>query len=76
MTQRDEEGLVHTGPPAVETGDEPPVRRVIAPGGLKRAATGLFLGMAAGAAIGLVLPRDEGPRRNIWHTDRPRPFDR
>lgn len=66
---------VHTGPPAVETGDESaePERRP-APGGWRRALTAFGLGAAAGALAALVLPR-EGARRRIGPGDRPAPFD-
>ncbi|MBW3663223.1 MAG: hypothetical protein KY469_09010 [Actinobacteria bacterium] len=38
--------------------------RYVAPGGWRRALVGLLFGAAIGAAAALVLPRDEGPRRN------------
>lgn len=56
--------VVHTGPPAFETGDEPPTPRRVAPGGWRRAVTGFALGAAVGAAVALVAPREEGPRRH------------
>jgi hypothetical protein len=37
--------------------------RYVATGGWRRALIGLAVGVAAGAVIALVLPRDEGPRR-------------
>jgi hypothetical protein len=37
--------------------------RPIAPGGWKRIVIGLLIGLAAGAAVALALPRDDGPRR-------------
>ena len=40
----------------------------VVPGGWRRAVMGLAIGVVAGLAIGLVLPRDEAPR--------PRPFSR
>lgn len=66
---------VHTGPPAFETGDEPPTPRRVAPGGWQRAFVGLALGAAAGALVALVAPRDEGPRRRVDLADRPRPYE-
>lgn len=52
------------GPPAVETGDEPPSRRLVAPGGWRRALVAFGLGALAGALVALVAPREEGPRRS------------
>jgi hypothetical protein len=49
--------------------------RWVAPGGWQRAAVGFALGVAAGAAAGLLLPRDEGPRRRRDLHERPEPFD-
>lgn len=37
--------------------------RHVAPGGLRRMVIGFACGLAAGAVIALVLPRDDGPRR-------------
>jgi hypothetical protein len=37
--------------------------RPVAPGGWKRVVIGLLIGLAAGAAIALAMPRDDGPRR-------------
>ena len=37
--------------------------RPVAPGGVKRLVIGFACGLAAGALIGLVLPRDDLPRR-------------
>lgn len=34
-----------------------------APGGWKRALIGFLLGVAAGVAVALILPRDDGPHR-------------
>lgn len=56
---------VHTGPPAIETGDEPPTPRIVAHGGWRRALIGFALGAVAGAVAALVAPRDEGPRRTL-----------
>ncbi len=56
---------IHTGPPAIETGDEPPTPRVVAPGGWRRALIAFGLGALAGAVAALVAPRDEGPRRTF-----------
>ncbi|MBW3577252.1 MAG: hypothetical protein KY462_05850 [Actinobacteria bacterium] len=67
--------MLSTGPPAVETGDEPPLRRYVAPGGWRRAITGFVLGAAVGALIGLVLPRDEGPRRTVEPDEWPTPVE-
>ncbi len=53
------------GPPAVETGDEPPVRRVVSPGGWRRALVAFVLGVAVGALVALVTPREGGPRRMV-----------
>lgn len=39
-----------------------PARRV-APGGIRRLVVGFACGVAAGALVALVLPRDDGPRR-------------
>lgn len=39
------------------------VERHRAPGGWKRALIGFLLGVAAGVAVALILPRDDGPRR-------------
>ena len=41
----------------------PSPTRPIAPGGWKRVLIGFAVGLAAGALIALVLPRDDGPRR-------------
>lgn len=38
-------------------------QRPVAPGGWKRIVIGFAVGLAAGAVIALVLPRDDGPRR-------------
>lgn len=38
-------------------------QRPVAPGGWKRVLIGFAVGLAAGAVIALVLPRDDGPRR-------------
>lgn len=65
---------VQTGPPAVETGDEPPTPRRVAPGGWRRAIVGFALGAAAGALVALVAPREEGPRRTVGPEDRPQPI--
>lgn len=52
-----------------EHGDErldepnPSPARPVAPGGWKRVLIGFAVGLAAGALIALVLPRDDGPRR-------------
>jgi hypothetical protein len=35
----------------------------VAPGGWRRIVAGFLVGAAVGAAIGLVLPRDDGPVR-------------
>lgn len=59
------EEQVHTGPPAIETGDAPPTPRMVAPGGWRRALIGFALGVAVGAVAALVAPRDEGPRRTL-----------
>ncbi len=48
--------------------------RRIAAGGWRRAAIGFLIGAAAGLAAALVLPRDEGPRRQVTRDDRPLPF--
>jgi hypothetical protein len=37
--------------------------RHVAPGGVRRLVIGFACGLAAGAVIALVLPRDDGPRR-------------
>jgi hypothetical protein len=52
-----------------------PAARHVAAGGWRRAAVGLLVGAAAGVALALVLPRDDGPRRTIRPADRPRPFE-
>lgn len=44
-----------------EQGSQAP--RHVAAGGWRRALVGLAVGLVAGAAIALVLPRDDGPRR-------------
>ena len=44
------------GPAAAE-------HRVTGPSGWRRALLGLLVGAVIGAAIGLVMPRDDGPRR-------------
>ena len=36
---------------------------VIAPGGWRRATIAFAMGIVAGAAVALVLPRDDAPRR-------------
>lgn len=36
---------------------------VVAPGGWRRAAIAFAMGIVAGAAVALVLPRDDAPRR-------------
>lgn len=38
-------------------------QHVVGPSGWRRAALGLLVGVAIGAAVGLLLPRDDGPRR-------------
>ena len=38
-------------------------QRSSGPSGWRRAVLGLLVGAAIGAVIGLVLPRDDGPRR-------------
>lgn len=53
------------GPPAVETGDEPLARRVVSPGGWRRALVAFVLGAAVGALVALVTPREGGPRRRV-----------
>lgn len=45
----------------------------VIPGGWKRAALGVALGIGAGAAISLILPRDDGPRRRSLTLDPDRP---
>jgi hypothetical protein len=37
--------------------------RPVAPGGWRRIVIGLLVGLLAGAAIALAMPRDDGPRR-------------
>ena len=44
-------------------GRSPDGERVSGPGGWRRVVLGLLVGAVVGAAIGLVLPRDDGPRR-------------
>ncbi len=44
--------------------------RPVAPGGWRRAVVGFVVGLLAGAAVALALPRDDGPRRR-----HPRPDD-
>jgi len=44
-------------------GQPPNADRVSGPHGWQRIALGLLVGAVIGAAIGLVLPRDDGPRR-------------
>ncbi|MGH3443331.1 MAG: hypothetical protein ACRDUY_15070 [Nitriliruptorales bacterium] len=55
---------VRSGLPAVETGDEPPTPRIVAPGGWRRMLVGFALGTLAGALAGLVLPRDRRRARD------------
>ncbi len=43
--------------------------RHVAPGGLRRMVIGFACGLAAGAIIALVLPRDDGPRRRTLSFD-------
>jgi hypothetical protein len=43
--------------------------RHVAPGGVKRLVIGFVCGLAAGALIALVLPRDDGPRRQSLSID-------
>ena len=50
-----------TGEHDVSTGGDD--ARQVVPGGWKRVLLGFAIGAAAGAAIGLVLPRDDGPHR-------------
>ena len=45
--------------------------RHVAPGGLRRMVIGFACGLAAGAIIALVLPRDDGPRRRSLSFDAP-----
>lgn len=55
----------------MEAIDEPlrtPERHVAA-GGWRRAAIGFLVGLLAGAAVALVLPRDDGPRRRVLLVD-------
>lgn len=47
---------------ALPTDDEPHGRPV-APGGWRRIVIGVLVGVLAGAAIALAMPRDDGPRR-------------
>lgn len=63
------------GPPAIETGDEPPVRRVISPGGWRRALVAFVFGAVVGALVALVTPREGGPRRTTSPRERPAPFE-
>jgi ABC-type nitrate/sulfonate/bicarbonate transport system permease component len=49
------------------------VRRIAA-GGWVRALIGFAIGAAAGLAVALVVPRDEGPRRRVQPHERPLPF--
>jgi hypothetical protein len=49
--------------------------RHVAAGGWRRAVVGLLVGALAGAAVALVVPRDEGPRRTVRPSDRPKPFE-
>lgn len=64
------------GPPAVETGDEPLTRRVVSPGGWRRALVAFVLGAAAGGLVALVTPREGWQRRTVVPGDRPEPFER
>lgn len=48
--------------------------RRIAAGGWRRALIGVAIGVVAGLAAALVLPRDDGPRRRITPLDRPLPY--
>jgi hypothetical protein len=41
----------------------PDIERISGPDGWRRVVFGLLVGAVVGAAIGLVLPRDDGPRR-------------
>ncbi len=50
-----------------------PHARHVAAGGPKRAIVGVVIGLAAGAAAALVMPREEGPRRRLRAADRPQP---
>lgn len=50
------------GPPAIETGDEPPTPRVVSPGGWRRALVAFVLGAAVGALVALVTPREGGAK--------------
>ncbi|MFP4147894.1 MAG: hypothetical protein ACLFUG_04045 [Nitriliruptoraceae bacterium] len=43
--------------------DEPQARHRVARGGWRRILAGFLVGAVVGAAIGLVLPRDDGPVR-------------
>jgi hypothetical protein len=52
-----------------------PATRHVAAGGWRRALVGLMVGAAAGVAVALVVPRDEGPRRTVRPADRPQPFE-
>jgi hypothetical protein len=52
-----------------------PAARYVAAGGWRRALVGFLIGAAAGTVVALVVPRDEGPRRTVRPTDRPRPFE-
>ncbi|MFN2555580.1 MAG: hypothetical protein ABR592_01695 [Nitriliruptorales bacterium] len=62
------------GPPAVETGDEPPARRVVSPGGWRRALVAFVLGVAVGALVALVTPREGGPRRTVVGREKDSPL--
>jgi hypothetical protein len=52
-----------------------PASRHVAAGGWRRAVVGLVVGLAAGALVALVVPRDEGPRRTVRPADRPKPYE-
>jgi hypothetical protein len=52
-----------------------PATRHVAAGGWRRAVVGLVVGAIAGAAVALVVPRDDGPRRTVRPSDRPQPFE-
>lgn len=63
------------GPPAVETGDEPLARRVVSPGGWRRALVAFVLGAAVGALVALVTPREGGSKRSVVTREKTSPFE-
>lgn len=53
-----------------------PLPRHVAPGGVRRLIIGFLCGLAAGALVAVVLPRDDGPRRRTFTFDPDAEVDR